>query len=590
MMACHAVVQRILLESLGVAQVDPRTTAVAPVMEPPADLDMTPMFAADGFFAGKSRTVARAPQHVQPIMPGLGLRFSLLEAVPSAGSRNHIDRGIFDALGCTWNDSGNLEVLKSPVGNPTWCAEYSKARATRALRAVTALGALPGAHVAYYLMKASAGACQLTCLSRTTPPELCVEALGCFDVAEQAAFGRVTGMTLTHRQWAQATAPVRHAGLGLRQAAWTADAAYMASSKAAEARAAEIWPEFVLNANPAQARARERLNLYIGEARHNAESTVESSARDGYSQRQWTKLLDDTRARTAFSRAEPDDRARFNAYGAGTSCTWLHATPSKAIDTELTNAEFRDNVAMQLGVDVSEEVVACGFCGMVSDTRGRHSTSCMAGGHHDLMHNELRDEVHSWCRRAMLRPKLEKSGLLHEVSLPDARRRPADVLVCQTTGFLHDLPGEAAPRGMAAVALDFAVVNALGQGHHGQTFSGPLNASMAYSRRKCTHERTKEKCAEAGLAFEPMVFEIQGGIEPRAAAILHRIADGVAAVEDLEPDVCKRAMLERLALVLARWSSKMIRQRVAKTHVSRAGQRLKRVLAEVSLAGEPDAQ
>ena len=48
MMACHAVVQRILLEGLGIVEVDPRTAPVAPVLQPPTDLDMKPMFADDG--------------------------------------------------------------------------------------------------------------------------------------------------------------------------------------------------------------------------------------------------------------------------------------------------------------------------------------------------------------------------------------------------------------------------------------------------------------------------------------------------------------------------------------------------------------
>ncbi len=207
----------------------------------------------------------------------------------------------------------------------------------------------------------------------------------------------------------------------------------------------------------------------------------------------------------------------------------------------------------------------------------------MAGGHHDLLHNELRDEVHDWCRRASFRPKLEKVGLLEELTLPDARRRPADVLICHSAGFLKDLPGEAAPSGVSRVALDFAVVNALGQGHHGRTLAEPLKAAAAYSKRKCMHERTQDKCAAAGIAFEPVVFELQGGVEPRAAAILHRIAETVAAAEDLDVAACKHAMLERLALILARRSSNMVRSRASKANARPRGQGLKRALAELSL-------
>ena len=64
MMACHAVVQRILLEAIGVVQVDPRTTPVAAVMVPPAELDMTPMYADDGIFAGRAQEVGRTLEHL----------------------------------------------------------------------------------------------------------------------------------------------------------------------------------------------------------------------------------------------------------------------------------------------------------------------------------------------------------------------------------------------------------------------------------------------------------------------------------------------------------------------------------------------
>ena len=86
MMACHAVVQRVLLEVLGTVTVDPRTTAVASVLSPLAELDMTPMFADDGFLAGSSTEVLRALRHVQSFMPQLGLRFSMLELIPAAGA------------------------------------------------------------------------------------------------------------------------------------------------------------------------------------------------------------------------------------------------------------------------------------------------------------------------------------------------------------------------------------------------------------------------------------------------------------------------------------------------------------------------
>ena len=63
------------------------------------------------------------------------------------------------------------------------------------------------------------------------------------------------------------------------------------------------------------------------------------------------------------------------------------------------------------------------------------------------------------------------------------------------------------------------------------------------------------------MAFEPMVFEMQGGVEPRCAAILHRIAAAVATVEDADLHMIKSAMLQRIAILIARGNARAIKRR-----------------------------
>ena len=117
MMACHAVVQRVLLESLGIIPVDPRTSRLAPILNPPAQLDISPMYADDGLFAGRASEVARNLDHLIPIMPSLGLRFSMLEAIPAAGPNHQIALQLFRNMACACNETGNFDILKSPIGS-----------------------------------------------------------------------------------------------------------------------------------------------------------------------------------------------------------------------------------------------------------------------------------------------------------------------------------------------------------------------------------------------------------------------------------------------------------------------------------------
>ena len=261
--------------------------------------------------------------------------------------------------------------------------------------------------------------------------------------------------------------------------------------------------------------------------------------------------------------ASPAKRTSLNAYSAPTSAKWHGVVPSRTLDKDLDSCTFATLAALQLGVDVQEETCSCPFCGAVCDLCGVHALSCMAGGDTTTLHNEVRDEVFSWCRRGLLNPKLEKGGLLSQVSLPGGQRRPADVLVCHRAGFLSGLPGGDSATRRGKVALDIAVINALGQGHGNDTLAKPLQAAIAYSATKAVHLNTRAQCEQAGLSFEPMVFEAQGGVEPRAAAILHKISEAVTAAESAEASRIKSEMLQRLAIIIARGSARAVLRRRA---------------------------
>ena len=54
MMACHAMVQRMLWESIGLVAIPEGTAVRLPVMSPPAQLDFAATFADDGALAGEA--------------------------------------------------------------------------------------------------------------------------------------------------------------------------------------------------------------------------------------------------------------------------------------------------------------------------------------------------------------------------------------------------------------------------------------------------------------------------------------------------------------------------------------------------------
>ena len=257
-----------------------------------------------------------------------------------------------------------------------------------------------------------------------------------------------------------------------------------------------------------------------------------------------------------YSRAGSDDACRLHAYAVDGSAAALGFTPSHTLDTTLSRSDFLAILGGRLGVDVCGGG-PCRFCGKLSDCKGRHALSCMAGGDHVALHNSLRDLVFDYCQRAQVRPVLEAPGLLN------GQRRPADVLVRSATGLVPRLPDGAQPHNPPPLALDIAVVNALGDTHWDATRQAAGAACLAYAQRKRAHNRTAGLCEAAGVRYLPLVWEVQGGSTPETRAFVHRLCGAVAVVEGLDPGVVKSRFSEQVAVLLARASGRAIRRRQA---------------------------
>lgn len=132
------------------------------------------------------------------------------------------------------------------------------------------------------------------------------------------------------------------------------------------------------------------------------------------------------------------------------------------------------------------------------------------------------------------------------------------------------------------MALDLTAINVFGQGHWNETCSGFLHAAVACSKQKSTFEDTQGKCKDVGLAFEPVVFEMQGGVEPQCAAILDRIAASVAYVDEADPNIIKSNLLERVAIIIARGSANTIKKWEAPRISCRHPDASRRLLAEAA--------
>jgi hypothetical protein len=249
------------------------------------------------------------------------------------------------------------------------------------------------------------------------------------------------------------------------------------------------------------------------------------------------------------------DQVCMKAYSAPGTGRWLYAKPSEEEDKTLSNQQLAITARLQLGVDLHQGPASCRMCGSCRDVRGIHDLSCTVGGDILTRHNSVRDDIYGFARRARVNPKLEKAGLLSEPGVFLELRRPADVLI------------EGALRGardcgpVERVALDVKVINALGHDHYDLTREHPLAAAEEYRRKACALNNTASLCAVQGIAYEPLVFTAQGGIEKHAEAILSQLAELVADVESREVGDVKAEFLERISFTLARHTANAVLRR-----------------------------
>eukprot|EP00662_Eupelagonemidae_sp_cell21_P057710 gene57710-biopygen66769 len=392
---------------------------------------------------------------------------------------------------------GNFELLGAPIGDAQYCASYTADRVAKAEPRLDALAELDDPHVAYQLLRNCASFGRVIYSMRVTPADWHVTQLQAFDSAVRRCFELFSGVHCDARQWRQATLGIRNAGLGLRDAARHAPAAYVASRCACAEQCRDVDPAHTWDSDTAGshvARAVSVLNAEFLES-DRIPSPVPLTMR----QQRLSLALDRAVLKELQGPAASlSQRAHLQlelAEGAG---AWLNAMPSSVLGTHVHAQLFRIMLRRRLRVRVFDRSFHCPCCDSVMDMCGDHALACGGGGDRTLRHNALRNLTYHYCNAAGLRPELEKSGLLRPRLLegvveedgqqrggargPDGRR-PADVyLPCWRAG--------------RPAALDFAVTSGLRIGAVGESAADGSAATTLYAARKRAFLNTDAHCAE----------------------------------------------------------------------------------------------
>ena len=95
----------------------------------------------------------------------------------------------------------------------------------------------------------------------------------------------------------------------------------------------------------------------------------------------------------------------------------------------------------------------------------------------------------------------------------------------------------------------------------GQTLAAAGSAVEKYADQKRARQETARKCEAAGVWFQPLLFDAQGSMTQETGVIVHQLAKAVARAENTEFEGCKRDIVERFSLIIARANSRSISRR-----------------------------
>jgi hypothetical protein len=173
-----------------------------------------------------------------------------------------------------------------------------------------------------------------------------------------------------------------------------------------------------------------------------------------------------------------------------------------------------------------------------------------------------------WCgttlctsRRAHIAPRLEACGVSRLLGLEDGgdgQVRPADVLLCRA----QDIHTGVGPAGAGKAALDVGIICPQAAGHLDNAAQEPLGAAEDYVKTKCGRGEPERRCRDAGVVFQPMIFESTGGVSAEAERVVKCLNKAVAGNSDSSEVVVATRFWQRIGIDLVRGGSRAFHRRL----------------------------
>lgn len=396
------------------------------------------------------------------------------------------------------------ETLGAPIGDSNQVRGFTEKLVEESLATWARISRITHIHKAASVL-AFCGRGVATHLCRTTiPPKDLIARLddGLVDTACS-----IYGVPATPEVKAQLQAKYSEGGFGYRPLTPYADVAYLASLL----EAAPISSTLTSHPTLAGEQVTEIIrrindnNPTLGEIVKKAFGTdTREGKKFDHMQREWAQILDEA------SPATPTDTL---AAARWKSCGGSHLNTHPIIshgddDPWLTNPQLTMTTRLRLGLQVYPQKSHCTLCrNSERDEDGKHTLSCMGGGHRIRLHNAARDDLVLLASSALANPTVESH------CFPHAQSKRADIL----------LNGHS--RGGRKCAVDYACIN-ITPARSALAAKKTGGAATAYEAIK--REEYGALAEAANLDLVPMCQDVFGAWGDAADKLLRELSHRVA--------------------------------------------------------------
>ena len=406
-----------------------------------------------------------------------------------------------------------IQMLGVPLGGDEFVSGFVRSKLLgRLSETVGKLVGFEDTQAATYLLRVSYSVVRAVHFMRTTPLAQWRKEGEEFDEMVCDAAGRILGHPFDTRTFAQAALTPKLGGLGLRKSVEHADFAFSASWHESRVESRETW------SRPAQ----------VSEAH-----VRQSVASYDFDEKMHKYLVD----------SAPDEREkqRLLRVARPHAGSYITAVPSEedGQDCLMRPRLFRIAVSYRLGFPVLANEIPCALCMQPINVYGDHATCCAKNGDLVTRHNAMRNLVYSIASDGLLKPALEKQGILG----PTTGRRPGDVSV---PDWKHGM----------GLAIDVAVTSPLTKG--GVRVVSPCEDYAAVQK----HRKYDASFEGMNYYFCAMVFETFGAINDQGEDVMRQLFTFAAQHLGREfSSFCSRGWA-RVSCCLQRSVAQMIANRI----------------------------